>query len=70
MTAFERIGVGIVGANKDTSWAAAAHLPALAHLQEFTVTAVATTRRATAEEAAATFNAPHAFTDSSDGTSS
>ena len=39
----ERIRVGIVGAGPQ-SWAAAAHLPALAHLDGFTVTAVATTR--------------------------
>ena len=37
----ERIRVGIVGASPQ-SWAAAAHLPALTHLDELTVTAVAT----------------------------
>ena len=43
----ERIRVGIVGASPQ-SWAAAAHLPALAHLDELTVTAVATTRQESA----------------------
>ncbi|HEY8473766.1 MAG TPA: Gfo/Idh/MocA family oxidoreductase [Natronosporangium sp.] len=56
-----KIRVGIVGANADQSWAAAAHLPALAHLPEFQLTAVATTRQATAERAAEAFQARHAF---------
>ena len=47
----ERIRVGIVGASPQ-SWAAAAHLPALAHLDELTVTAVATTRKDSARAAA------------------
>jgi len=56
----ERIRVGIVGASPQ-SWAAAAHLPALAHLDEFTVTAVATTRQDSARKAAGTFGIRHAF---------
>jgi predicted dehydrogenase len=60
------IRVGIVGASLKTSWAAAAHLPALAHLDEFTVTAVATTRQASADEAAAAFGARHAFIHAAD----
>src|SRR5262245_38881276 len=56
----ERIRVGIVGASPQ-SWAAAAHLPALAHLDEFTVTAVATTRQDSARAAADTFGIRHAF---------
>jgi predicted dehydrogenase len=59
----EPVRVGIVGANPVTSWAAAAHLPALAQLDEFTVTAVATTRQATADAAAAAAGARHAFAD-------
>jgi len=47
----ERIRVGIVGASPQ-SWAMAAHMPALAHLDEFTVTAVATTRQDSARAAA------------------
>src|SRR5215813_789645 len=56
----ERIRVGIVGASPQ-SWAAATHLPALAHLDEFTVTAVATTRQDSARAAADTFGIRHAF---------
>jgi predicted dehydrogenase len=55
-----RIRVGIVGASPQ-SWAAAAHLPALAHLDEFTVTAVATTRQDTARAAAGLLGIRHAF---------
>jgi predicted dehydrogenase len=55
-----RIRVGIVGASPQ-SWAAAAHLPALAHLDELTVTAVATTRRESARAAADMFGVRHAF---------
>jgi predicted dehydrogenase len=57
----ERIRVGIVGASPERGWAAAAHLPALAHLDEFTVSAVATTRRDTARRAAEAYGVPHAF---------
>ncbi|MGK8490206.1 Gfo/Idh/MocA family oxidoreductase [Nocardia asiatica] len=57
------LGVGIVGANPHGSWAAAAHLPALAQLPEFRVTAVATTNRASADAAAVAAGARHAFTD-------
>ena len=56
----ERIRVGIVGASPQ-SWASAAHLPALAHLDELTVTAVATTRLDSARAAADTFGISHAF---------
>ena len=56
----ERIRVGIVGASPQ-SWAAAAHLPALAHLDDFTVTAVATTRQDSARAAAGMFGIGHAF---------
>ncbi|MEN3359779.1 MAG: hypothetical protein V7637_3761 [Mycobacteriales bacterium] len=61
MSSPARIRVGVVGASV-RSWAAAAHLPALAHLDDFEVTAVATTRAASAERAAAAFGARHAFT--------
>lgn len=56
----EPIRVGIVGASPQ-SWAAAAHLPALVHLGEFAVTAVATTRPDSARTAAGLFGARHAF---------
>ncbi|MBF6466716.1 Gfo/Idh/MocA family oxidoreductase [Nocardia beijingensis] len=60
------LGVGIVGANPAGSWAAATHLPALAELPEFRVTAVATTNRASAAAAAEATGARHAFTDAAE----
>ncbi|POX44829.1 gfo/Idh/MocA family oxidoreductase [Streptomyces sp. Ru71] len=51
-------GIGVVGAG---GWASVGHLPALAGLPEFTVTGVATTRRASAERVAAAHGVPHAF---------
>ncbi len=57
------IRVGIVGASPDRGWARASHLPALGHLDEFEVTAVATTRQASAERAAEMYGIPHAFAD-------
>jgi predicted dehydrogenase len=59
----EKIRVGVVGANPDRSWAARAHVPALRALPEYELTAVATSRRETAEAAAAAFGAAHAFGD-------
>jgi predicted dehydrogenase len=56
-----RIRVGIVGASPDRGWGVAAHLPALAHLDEFEVTAVATTRQVSARQTADAFAIPHAF---------
>lgn len=58
-----KIRVGIVGANLHRGWAAWAHVPALAELDEYELVAVATRRPETAREAAATFHVPHAFTD-------
>ncbi len=59
----DQIRVGIVGASLNRSWASAAHLPALAQLDEFTVTAVATTRHDSARETADAFGIPYAFAD-------
>jgi len=56
----ELLRVGIVGASPQ-SWAAAAHLPALAHLDELAVTAVATTCLDSARATADTFGISHAF---------
>jgi len=52
-TANQRIGVGIVGANVEQGWAARAHIPALRSLDGFAITGVCTTRRESAERAAA-----------------
>jgi predicted dehydrogenase len=50
----KKIGVGIIGANIGGSWAAAAHLPALAALSEdYELRAVSTTRAESAQAAAA-----------------
>ncbi|MFE4516963.1 Gfo/Idh/MocA family protein [Kitasatospora sp. NPDC056783] len=54
------IRVGIVGAG---GWAGESHLPALAGLDGFEVTAVATTKQASADRAAAAHGVPLAFAD-------
>jgi predicted dehydrogenase len=55
--------LGIIGANPDRGWAANAHLPAVAALDEIELVAVATTRRESADAAAARFGARLAFDD-------
>ena len=57
------IGVGVLGATPDRGWAVRAHLPAIAASPDFALTAVATTRRESAEAARTRFGARHAFTD-------
>ena len=57
----DTIRVGIIGANPDRSWALRAHIPALESLPEYTLQAVSTSRRESAEAAAKKFNAPLAF---------
>ncbi|TDD66084.1 Gfo/Idh/MocA family oxidoreductase [Actinomadura rubrisoli] len=59
----EKIRVGVIGANPDRGWAARAHIPALRALPGYDVTAVGTSRRESADEAARRFGVPHAFTD-------
>jgi predicted dehydrogenase len=54
------IGVGVVGAG---GWACASHLPALAGLAGFEVTAVSTTSQAGADKVAAAYGVPLAFAD-------
>ncbi|NIH83493.1 Gfo/Idh/MocA family protein [Amycolatopsis granulosa] len=54
------IRVGVVGAS---GWADGSHLPALAALEAFEVTAVATTNQASADRAAAAHGVRHAFAD-------
>ncbi|MDP9842543.1 Gfo/Idh/MocA family protein [Streptosporangium lutulentum] len=62
MTA-DTVRVGIIGANPDRGWAARAHIPALRALPDFEITAVGTSREASAREAARRFGVLHAFTD-------
>src|SRR5437667_457409 len=58
----KRIRVGIIGANPDRSWAAQAHIPALKSLPDgFEITALSTSRRATADAASKRFGVPLAF---------
>lgn len=57
------IRVGIIGANPNGSWGTRAHLPALAALDDFAITAVATSHQDTAEATARQFGAPFAFGD-------
>jgi predicted dehydrogenase len=59
----DQIRVGIVGAHPSQGWAASAHIPALAQLDEFAVTAVATTRAESAAAAADRFGARLSFAD-------
>jgi predicted dehydrogenase len=53
--------VGIVGANPQRGWALAAHLPALAAMDQFEIAAVSTTRQESAEETARRFQVPRAY---------
>jgi predicted dehydrogenase len=55
------LGVGVIGASLRHGWARRTHLPALAGLDGYRLAAVATTRQETADEAAAAFGVPHAF---------
>jgi predicted dehydrogenase len=55
--------VGLVGANAERSWAKVAHVPALAMLPGFALTAVATRQLASAEAAAHAFGAMEAHDD-------
>jgi predicted dehydrogenase len=55
------IRVGLIGAHPTRGWAAAAHLPALAHLPEYRLAAVATTRLESAQETARRHGVPLAF---------
>lgn len=57
-----KIGVGIIGANAEKSWAAEAHIPALRALPDrYEITALSTTKQETADEAARKFQVAHAF---------
>ncbi|MFF0518384.1 Gfo/Idh/MocA family protein [Actinomadura nitritigenes] len=57
------IRVGVVGAS---GWADGSHLPALAALEAFEVTAVATTNQPSADRTAATHGVRHAFADAAE----
>lgn len=59
----DKIKLGIIGANPDQGWAVRAHVPALRSLDQYELTAVATSRPESAQRAAKEFGAAHAFTD-------
>ena len=63
MTTRDRIRVGIVGASPDRGFVSVAHIPALRGLPDFEITAVCTTRQASAEATAGHFGIPLAFCD-------
>lgn len=58
-----RIRVGIIGVQPDRSWGAIAHIPALAALPDFEISALANSRQDSADAAAARFGIPQAFGD-------
>ncbi|HET6282694.1 MAG TPA: Gfo/Idh/MocA family oxidoreductase [Polyangia bacterium] len=71
MTKGKKIRVGIIGANPDRGWAAQAHIPALKSLSDdFEITALATTRRESADAAGKLFGVPLAFDNHQDLVSS
>lgn len=59
----DTVRVGVIGANPERGWAAEAHLPALAALDGVELTAVATTRPASAAAAARRWGASAAYAD-------
>ena len=59
----DRIRVGIIGANANYGWSKRAHLPAIAGMADFELTAVCTSRPETAEESKAFYGAKLAFHD-------
>ncbi|MDA0798699.1 MAG: Gfo/Idh/MocA family oxidoreductase [Chloroflexi bacterium] len=60
----DNVRIGIIGANPSNGWAGRAHMPGIkAGVPGITLTGVSTTRQESADEAAATFGAEHAFDD-------
>lgn len=57
----KRIGVGIIGVTPERSWAAQAHIPALRSLPQYEIRALSTTRRESADAAAAEYGIELAF---------
>ncbi len=57
------VRVGIIGANPEFGWAFRAHVPAIQHLPELTISAVSTTREASARAAAELVGAARHYTD-------
>lgn len=60
------IGVGIIGASPDRGWSADAHVPAVRAIPDFTLAAVSTSRRESADAAARAYGVPLAFDNHAD----
>ena len=52
------IGIGIIGASADRAWGTRAHIPAIQASPDFTLNAVSTSRRESADKASAAFGVP------------
>ena len=63
MSDVEKIRLGVIGANPTRGWGPRAHMPAIVASRDIELTAVCTTRKESAEESAAKFNAKMAFHD-------
>jgi predicted dehydrogenase len=59
----DKLGVGIIGASTNGSWASMSHIPALKSLEFFEITAVGTSSMESAKKSAETYNIPNYFTD-------
>lgn len=59
----DKLKLGVIGANPTRGWGPRAHLPAIVASRDVELTAVCTSRKESAEESAAKFNAKMAFHD-------
>lgn len=57
----KKIRVGIIGGSVNNGWANSTHIPAVQHLQEYELTAVATSNKESAAKSAEAFKATHGF---------
>lgn len=57
----KKIRVGIIGGSVNNGWANSTHIPAVQHLEEYELTAVATSNKESAAKSAEAFKATHGF---------
>lgn len=57
----KKIKVGIIGGSVNNGWANSTHIPAVQHLEEYELTAVATSNKESATKSAEAFKATHGF---------
>lgn len=62
----KKIGVGIIGGSVNNGWAGTTHIPAIEHLRDVKLAAVATSNMESAEKSAEAFKADHAFDNAED----